>query len=398
MKLQYSALTDVGKVREVNQDSFGVGDALPDGSQLFVVCDGMGGHLAGEVASQKAVETMLQVFRLDPNDIPGALRDGLQKANQAVLQEGRGNMGTTGVALVLYRNIAFIANVGDSRAYLLRNNELRQISVDHSLVEEQVRAGLMTREQARMSNVKNIITRAIGYQVDLQIDVFVEPVQQGDIFLLCSDGLHGFTEESDVTQIMSTPPFDTVAERLVQLANGNGGPDNITALVVTVTELDDQPMDDALLATLLDSNHETTQPIPVVDSAAATGPTGTTQMPSIYDDPPPSTTRSLAPMSSAGASTAGTRAERNLTTWGCMGALGVLLAVAALLWFFNLPPFSLLASQPTPTSQPTSSVTMIPTVTISNSTPISGTTVPLSITITVPVSPTLPVITVSPTP
>lgn len=402
MKLHHSAQTDVGKAREINQDSFGIGAQLPDGSQLFVLCDGMGGHLAGEVASQTAVETLLATFPAPmPSDIPVALNQSFLAANQAVFERGRGNMGTTAVALLIYKNVAFIANVGDSRAYLLRNGELRQVSVDHSFVEEQVRAGLMSRDQARYSNIKNIITRAVGHQRDVQVDVFREPVQVGDVFLLSSDGLHGFVEEAMLVEVLQTTPFDQIVPTMIRLANEAGGLDNITAVVVRVDELDAISSDDPLLATLLATSTQsprTTIELPV----EATGPTGTARIPVMRDDPvsQPLRTASPRPSAAAGVPPPAPPRERGLSLWGGLGALVVLGVLAGILYWFNLPPLSLLFENPvTPQALITPVPTRIPTVTTqSQTTPLSGTT-PLSPSLTLtPLQTTLPVRTPTATP
>ncbi len=385
MKLHHSAQTDVGRSREINQDSFGVGEQLPDGSQLFVVCDGMGGHLAGEVASQTAVETMLATFPQSiPSDIPAALTQSFEAANKAVFERGRGNMGTTAVALLLYHNVAFIANVGDSRAYLVRNGELRQLSLDHSFVEEQVRAGLLTPEQARHSNVKNIITRAVGHQREVQVDVFREPVQAGDVYMLCSDGLHGYVEEDILLDLIKTLPLEQAAPTMIRLANEAGGPDNITTVLIQIDELDLQTDADPLLASLLATakpTPRTTIELPV----EVAGPTGTAKMPVMHDDP------AAQPLGAAGPPRAAVAAappapprERGLNLWGAFGALMVLGVLAGVLYWFNLPPMNLLFDT-TPTalvSRTTVPPTRIPTVTLQVvTTPLTGTN-PLSPSLT----------------
>ena len=388
MKLHHSARTDVGRSREINQDAFGIGEKLPDGSQLFVVCDGMGGHLAGEVASQTAVETLLATFPQPiPSDIPAALTQSFVEANKAVFERGRGNMGTTAVALLLYHNVAFIANVGDSRAYLVRDGQLRQLSLDHSFVEEQVRAGLLTPEQARHSNVKNIITRAVGHQRNVQVDVFQEPVQAGDIYLLCSDGLHGFVEEAVLLELLKNSPLDQAVETMIQLANEVGGPDNITAIAIRIDELDPEaaadPLLKSLLATAAPSSRITTE-LPVGDS----GPTGTAKMPVMHDDPVSQPLGAAVPARAAApppppAPPPPVR-ERGLNLWGALGAVVVLGALAGVLYWFDLPPMNLLFAT-TPTAQPsaaTAQPTRIPTVTLQvQTTPLTGTN-PLSPSLT----------------
>ncbi|ABX05824.1 MAG TPA: Stp1/IreP family PP2C-type Ser/Thr phosphatase [Herpetosiphon sp.] len=379
MKLRHSAQTDIGRSREVNQDAYGVGDPLPNGIQLFVVCDGMGGHLAGEVASQTAVQTMLATFpNVVQSDIPKALTTAIVSANQAVFDRGRGNMGTTSVALLIFKNVAFLANVGDSRAYLIRNNAMRQITVDHSFVEEQVRAGLMTREQASQSKIKNIITRAVGHQREVQVDVFREPVQAGDRFLISSDGLHGFVDEATILKTINTLPFEQIVPRLIDLANGVGGYDNITALLVQVDELEAIADNDPLLETLL--NQPLTGPLrsaePITEEfELPVGPTGTAPMPvaGMRDDE----TQQHVPITASGRlnpamaaiptsaarptpTTAPKPAGGGLSGWGILGSLVVLAALVGVLYIFKLPPVSLLF--PDTTSTPNQIVVAVPSL------------------------------------
>jgi protein phosphatase len=355
----------------------------------------MGGHLAGEVASQTAVETMLATFpQTIPSDIPAALNQSFIAANKAVFERGRGNMGTTAVALLIYHNVAFIANVGDSRAYLVRNGELRQLSLDHSFVEEQVRAGLLTPEQARHSNIKNIITRAVGHQRDVQVDVFREPVEAGDIYLLCSDGLHGYVEEETLLELLQHAPLEQAALRMIQLANEAGGPDNITAVLIQIDELDPQTDNDPLLASLLATatpTPRTTIELPVEGA----GPTGTAKMPVMNDDPVSQPLGAPVPLRATGTVAPPLRAaappappapprERGLNLWGAFGAVLVLGVLAGVLYWFNLPPMSLLFDI-TPTAQTSTAVavpTKIPTVTLQvQTTPLSATN-PLSPSLT----------------
>lgn len=354
MKLHHSALTDVGRSREINQDSFGVGDQLPDGSRIFVVCDGMGGHLAGEIASRTAVDTLLETFTAhETTDHIQGLSDSVQAANEAVFQRGQGNMGTTAVALLLFRNIALIANVGDSRGYLLRDGKLRQVTNDHSFVEEQVRAGLLTHEQARRSVHRHMITRAVGYQQDVQVDVFREPVQAGDRFLLCSDGLYGPVDDETIAQVLTDQSPDEAAQTLIDLANAAGGPDNITALIVDVLELDTIPATDPLLESLLkaDLMTATTAPLPVEELRK--GPTGTDKIPLISDAPPPA----AVPVEH--------ERERGLSLWGALGALTVVLLVVGGLYLSGLPPFGAASVATTTTpSVPSATSIAVPTTTL----------------------------------
>ncbi|MCX7790379.1 MAG: protein phosphatase 2C domain-containing protein [Chloroflexaceae bacterium] len=235
MRVRYSARTHPGKRREVNQDAYGVkqfGEAT-----LLVVCDGMGGHAAGEVASALAVKTIIDAF--DPAAPPAeALRAAFVSANARVHAEGHGAMGTTGVAALLVADQLFVANVGDSRAYLVREEQITQISRDHSFVSDQIAAGLMTPEEARASLVRNIITRALGHTAEVEVDGFVQPLQAGDTVVLSTDGLHGLVSDAEIAAIASLQPPDQAAQQLVERANELGGIDNITVGLAQIDELD----------------------------------------------------------------------------------------------------------------------------------------------------------------
>jgi protein phosphatase len=249
MKVSWNGHTDTGLVRDHNEDSFGARDDADVEQQglLLVVCDGMGGHAAGEVASQMAVKTILDTFYGDDQeDRSLALQDAFIRANDSIHRHGRGKMGTTGVAALLHHDALVIANVGDSRAYLLRNGQIWQISRDHSFVNDQVEAGLLTPEEARVSPIRNVITRALGHQPDVAVDLFRRPVQVGDIILLSSDGMHGMLEDSEILAILQRHPAPRAIEELIDLANARGGPDNITVLLAQVEQLDWEvtPLDD----------------------------------------------------------------------------------------------------------------------------------------------------------
>jgi Serine/threonine protein phosphatase len=252
LRLDVAQLTDVGRKRPHNEDNMAY--VIPKDSQvmarkgaLFIVADGMGGHAAGEVASEIAVDTVSNAYYQDDNDdIPLSLMNAIKRANALIHQRAaenmmRSGMGTTCVAAVIRGSIAYIANVGDSRAYLVRNGLSRQISQDHSWVEEQVRAGLLTKDQARSHAQRNVITRCLGTQSEVEVDVFPEPLQEGDTFVLCSDGLSGPVPEDDLRAIINQYMPSESVYHLVERANANGGPDNITAIVVRALELGDDP-------------------------------------------------------------------------------------------------------------------------------------------------------------
>ena len=214
---------------------------------LFIVADGMGGHAAGEVASEIAVDTVSYAYyQEDDDDIAVSLVHAIKRANTLIHQRAaenmlRSGMGTTCVAGVLRGGTAYIANVGDSRTYLVRKGQVRQISQDHSWVAEQVRVGLLTEEQARSHAQRNVITRCLGTQADVEVDIFAEELEEGDSFILCSDGLSGFVTDDDLRAIVNQYVPQESVYHLVERANENGGPDNITAIVVRVQEVGWEP-------------------------------------------------------------------------------------------------------------------------------------------------------------
>lgn len=235
MRVRIGERSDIGLRREVNQDTHGSREG--DFGMLLVVCDGMGGHSAGEVASQIAVATILETVSADPPP-EDALRTAFITANEQVYANGHGSMGTTGVAALLRRNMLYVANVGDSRAYLVRQGRIQQISQDHSFVSDQVAAGLMTPDEARHSNVRNIITRALGHLPDVEVDTFSLPLRAGDTVLLSSDGMHGLIDDAEIAEITAMLPPDAAVERLVATANERGGIDNITVMIAQIDEVD----------------------------------------------------------------------------------------------------------------------------------------------------------------
>ncbi len=252
LRLDVAQLTDVGRKRPHNEDNMAY--VIPKDPQvmmkkgaLFVVADGMGGHAAGEVASEIAVDTISYAYyQEDTDDIVTALIHAIKRANTLIQQRAaenmlRSGMGTTCAAGVLRGSTAYIANVGDSRTYLVRKGQVKQISQDHSWVAEQVRAGLLTEDQARSHAQRNVITRCLGTQTDVEVDIFAEELEEGDSFVLCSDGLSGFISEDDIRAIVDQYVPQESVYHLIELANENGGPDNITAIVVRVQEVGWEP-------------------------------------------------------------------------------------------------------------------------------------------------------------
>ena len=234
------SITDVGQKRTVNQD-FVFTSETPVGNlpNLFVVADGMGGHKAGDFASSYAVEVLLSTIREDENSNPvKIIRAALENANTQLLREASDNetmsgMGTTMVLVTIVGHYAYVANVGDSRLYLVDENKISQITKDHSLVEEMVRMGEISRDDARNHPDKNIITRALGAGRDVDVDFFDIRLTPGDILLLCSDGLSNMVPDEDIRQVIRTSEtLEETGRRLVSMANDNGGRDNIAVVLV----------------------------------------------------------------------------------------------------------------------------------------------------------------------
>ena len=252
LRLDVAQLTDVGRKREHNEDNMAYvipKDQLVMAKKgaLFIVADGMGGHAAGEVASEIAVDTVSNVYyQDDSDDAATSLLHAIKRANALIHQRAaenmlRSGMGTTCVSAVLRGNMAYIANVGDSRAYLVRNGQVKQVSQDHSWVAEQVRAGLLTEDQARTHAQRNVITRCLGTQPDVDIDVFPEQLEEHDAIVLCTDGLSGLVSDDEIRRIVAQSAPQESVYHLVERANENGGPDNITAIVISVQEVGWEP-------------------------------------------------------------------------------------------------------------------------------------------------------------
>ncbi len=240
MQLRHAVATDNGRARDHNEDAFQIETkpARAGAGALFVVCDGMGGFASGEVASELAAETIVAHYYATPAPDPGTgLRGAFDEANRRVWREGRGKMGTTGVAALFIGDAALLANVGDSRAYLLRAGAIRQLTSDHSFVAEQVVAGMLTADEARTSSYRNIITRALGYRPEVDVDLYQEAVFPGDRVLLCSDGLYGSVEPHELAELATSGPLEPAVDELIALANDRGGQDNITAVLVEVVDV-----------------------------------------------------------------------------------------------------------------------------------------------------------------
>ncbi|HVU01226.1 MAG TPA: PP2C family serine/threonine-protein phosphatase [Polyangiaceae bacterium] len=238
--------SDVGRRRQVNEDAYLADDALG----LWVVADGMGGHAAGEVASQESVDTIYGMVKrgkrpFNPEDPETSLRAAarlLEGAVQAAtymiyamseLDASKSGMGTTITAMMSLGDHIVTAQVGDSRIYRVRGGVASQLTEDHTLINWQLKQGIITEEEAKHSKHKNVITRAVGNRDYVQVDTNIVQVEEGDRYLLCSDGLHGYLRTEEIPALVSVGGKESV-KRFIDLANSRGGKDNITALLVEV--------------------------------------------------------------------------------------------------------------------------------------------------------------------
>ncbi len=245
MQLSVAAGTDVGRIRSGNEDSL-YADADQDRG-LFIVADGMGGHAAGEVASEMAVQIvareMAAVRDHSGNEVLETLAESLRMANRAIyertiVEADKQGMGTTASCLILGGGRWIIGHIGDSRVYMLRGGVFRQLTKDHSYVQEQVDAGFLTPEQARYHPYSNVITRCVGANAVVEPDVLYGDLQNGDLFLVASDGLTGMVEDPQLRKIMETRGSPgRMVDAMINDANRRGGLDNITAIVVQVMKV-----------------------------------------------------------------------------------------------------------------------------------------------------------------
>lgn len=244
--VQYASLTDVGMRRSVNQDSLAVRlcseySEWAECGHLFGVADGMGGHSVGDLASRISVETLpLAYFKADADSVPERLKGAIVAANQAINDKARENpefadMGTTCSALTLSPFGAFVGHVGDSRVYRVRNGEIEQLTFDHSLQWEMIRQGRATMDNVDMLHPRNVITRCLGPDQNVNIDIEGPfHVQNGDRFVICSDGLTGHVTDAEIGAVIASLPAAKAAKLLINLANCRGGADNITVVVANI--------------------------------------------------------------------------------------------------------------------------------------------------------------------
>lgn len=236
------AKTDKGKVRKDNQDSYAAGE-LPGGVAWAVVCDGMGGAAGGNVASSIAVKMISEKIAasyqhgMSDNSIRNMLISVIETANASIYEmsctvESLNGMGTTVVAVIIRDSTLYIAHAGDSRAYRISENSMRQLTRDHSVVQDMVEHGELTEEQAREHPGKNIITRALGVSEEIDVDFSQETLDEKDVIIICTDGLTNYVETDDIYNATRDEHYYEFADRLVNLANENGGGDNITVVAM----------------------------------------------------------------------------------------------------------------------------------------------------------------------
>lgn len=241
--MRITAKTDIGKVRSTNQDSYSAGE-LPGGVAWAVVCDGMGGANGGNVASSVSVRMIShsidEGYRngMRSSSIRNMLESAISGANATVFDmskndESLSGMGTTCVAALIADGSVYIAHVGDSRAYIIsKEGKLRQLTRDHSIVQDLLETGKITKDEAKNYPGKNIITRAVGVDEQVSVDFCEDDFANGDILLICTDGLTNFVSDEDIINATSDGKYFEYAERLVELANANGGGDNITVVSI----------------------------------------------------------------------------------------------------------------------------------------------------------------------
>jgi len=252
-KIRSVGATDVGRIREHNEDTIGVDADIG----LLVLADGMGGYNAGEVASGIAVKTIMSLVKeaIEREDLTShdrdsglsrpsiVLRDAILRANKIIYQTAKTQpqcegMGTTIVACLFFDNKVSVAHVGDSRLYRVRNSRFERLTMDHSLLQELVDRGFYTQAEAQRAANKNYVTRALGVEPTVEVDIHEEAAQKGDFYVLCSDGLSDMVEDEDIHLTISTfsANLETVAKQLIQLSNDNGGRDNISIILAQVVD------------------------------------------------------------------------------------------------------------------------------------------------------------------
>lgn len=246
--IKMGAKTDLGRVRENNEDKFDFfepddPDVLALKGSFYAVADGMGGHAAGQIASEMALKSVIKRYYADPSpDVADSLRRAVYEANRLIYDAAqmiieRSGMGTTITAIVIRGDELYFAQVGDSRGYLIREGKIRQITEDHSWVAEQVKRGVITEEEAAYSPFRNVITRSLGNAPHVECDIFTEKLQPEDKIVLCSDGLSGNLNAQDILDTVNDKSPSQAAVDLIETANERGGNDNITTVVVAINDI-----------------------------------------------------------------------------------------------------------------------------------------------------------------
>lgn len=245
--MRFAVKSDKGMVREINEDSYNIIAGYPGIPVTFIVADGMGGHNSGEIASKMAVDLVSnyilqsESMLLQGVDMEKVIKDIVQKANGVVYAKSKENetnfgMGTTLIIAVIYNKKMIIGHIGDSRVYIIRKGVIEQITTDHSLIEELVINGSITREEAKNHPKKNVITRAIGCYEEVEVDLYHLDIKEDDIFILCTDGLSNMLSDEEIKNTVdSNDNPELVCDELVRLANEKGGEDNITVLLCRTT-------------------------------------------------------------------------------------------------------------------------------------------------------------------
>jgi PPM family protein phosphatase len=230
------AISSLGQKRAKNQDAF----MLNEDENIYIVSDGMGGYAGGEIASQISIYSINDFITINRNIPVEQLLDlAIKQASIAIFDRSQNDtelagMGTTTTVLYLKNSTAYIAQVGDSRAYFFRDNHLWQITDDHSLVNEQVKAGHISREEAKKYKFKNVITRSVGFHKNVEVDIYKMAINANDKFLLCSDGLSNYFDDTEILEVISKNSINDSAKYLIKETNIRGGDDNITVLIVDV--------------------------------------------------------------------------------------------------------------------------------------------------------------------
>lgn len=260
MEISVFGMTDVGNRREKNEDSY----IINTEHNLYVVADGMGGHLGGEIASKLAVATIEKVLtsvlhdpemtlqadlEIKPGDYCAYLQYAIGVASSRIFYRAANDpslhgMGTTVVAIMFNGGKAYIGHVGDSRCYVVRDGRIRQLTQDHSLVGEQLRAGVISAAEVKNHKLKNIITRSVGFQNDVDVDIIVRPIKKGDKFVICSDGLTNMVSNDVLLEIVNERGPREACMELIERANLNGGDDNITVIMTEVISSELVEMED----------------------------------------------------------------------------------------------------------------------------------------------------------